>query len=273
MPLSDGEAHIWLANPEYCEQAGRLSTYHHLLSADEHARLSRFRVASEQREYLVAHALLRVMLSRYGARAPEAWEFALEPGGRPLLAPLPDPPLYFSLTHTQGCAAVLIARVQTVGVDCEALTSRAATLSDQNAHQAQSNYSAITGDHYRTITVGTGSDLTESFSFLAAPEQQAIRAAPAADRVRAALGYWTLKEAYLKAHGSGLTIAPEQIVFSIQEGAPIRVMADAREQPGIGDRLHWHFVQFTPTGQHIGAGAFGATSPLPVTFRIGFVIP
>ena len=42
-----------------------------------------FRFPQHRQEYLVAHALLRSCLSRYGERQPWEWEFSANPYGRP----------------------------------------------------------------------------------------------------------------------------------------------------------------------------------------------
>ena len=59
---------------------------------------------------------------------------------------------------------------------------------------------------------------------------------------------WTLREAYVKALGIGISFPVRKLCFDIQPGTDIRM----RFQPDIEERAaHWKFRLFRPTARHI----------------------
>jgi len=159
-----------------------------LLSRDERTRLARFRVEPARVLYLSAHALLRLGLSRLTGGPPDGWEFAPDPLGKPTVAaPSGAPALHFSLTHTDGLVACAIAREPEIGVDAESLGRS-----------------------------GGFEGLARRFY---SPDEQRLLAETPAERYRETfLDLWTLKEAYLKARGLGLTVPTAAVSFRPDRG-------------------------------------------------------
>lgn len=197
-----------------------------ILSSEERARRDRLVFERNRREYLFAHGLLRLALSRCApAIAPEAWRFSLGPHGRPALAgPHGAPPLHFNLSHTDGLVACVISSAPLIGIDVEATDRRTATL-----------------------------EIAEGF--FAQPEVAALRALPpeaARDRF---FRTWTLKESYIKARGLGLALPLDQFWFAIEPDAPIGISFG----PQLADEPNrWRFVERQPTPRHRMAIALGA---------------
>lgn len=154
-----------------------------------------------------AHALLRRALSQ--ARpdvAPDNWRFARDERGKPHVAP-GLPPLSFSLTHCRGLAAVAVAAADiAVGVDAEPLTRRVEPL-----RLAQ-----------RFFTV------QEADALAAMDDDEARRSA--------FLRLWTLKEATVKALGTG--IAGSLQGFAFDSCDPPRFTAF---DPALGAAEEWFF--------------------------------
>jgi 4'-phosphopantetheinyl transferase len=176
-----GHVEVWTSPPVTDER--RRAELERLLSPDELGRLARFRVEPARVLYLSAHALLRLALSRLTGHAPEAWRFASDPRGKPTIdVPPADPPLHFSLTHTDGLVACAIASEPEVGIDAESVTRN-----------------------------GGFEGLARRFY---SRDEQRLLAETPAERYRDTfLDLWTLKEAYLKARGLGLTVPTASVSF------------------------------------------------------------
>ena len=98
--------YVWYAIPDAVTDRDLLRRYEALLCADERAQWERIRPAAVRHTYLVAHALVRVTLSRYANVEPRAWTFVRNEYGRPEIAGAHSSArLRFSLSHTTGAAA------------------------------------------------------------------------------------------------------------------------------------------------------------------------
>ncbi|KGM31257.1 4'-phosphopantetheinyl transferase family protein, partial [Inquilinus limosus] len=79
-----------------------------------------------------------------------------------------------------------------------------------------------------------------------AAEAAAVRAVPADRRREAFLQIWTVKEAYVKALGGGLTIALDSfVVDTLSERPQVRFL-----DPAV-DGAAWHFRQWRPSPRHL----------------------
>jgi 4'-phosphopantetheinyl transferase len=115
---------------------------------------------------------LRVLLGRYAGCAPAALRFAYGPHNKPFLA---GSPIEFNLSHCRGLGVCAITLGQPVGVDVEYVQS-------DLDHGAIANYSFSSAER-ATLTTQSGPDVARAF-----------------------FRCWTLKEAYVKARGGGLSI-------------------------------------------------------------------
>jgi 4'-phosphopantetheinyl transferase len=153
---------------------------------------------------------------------PAAWRFAAGPHGRPEVAePREHRGLRFNLSHTDGLVGCALVREHPVGFDVESL-ARATDVAPIAAR------------------------------FFAPPEAAALRALPAAARRRRFFDYWTLKEAYLKATGRGLSGSLSRFAFELAAGAPIRLVLP----PGDAeDAAAWQFALLQVGAGHTAAVA------------------
>jgi 4'-phosphopantetheinyl transferase len=169
-----GRAHLWLASTDRLGPEERPSPLRRSLlsrlSAAEHERLSRYLFAKDRDLYLLAHGLLRSLLSAYHpAVAPRDWRFSRGDHGKPALCS--DLGIELSLSHAGRRAAILVTRSVPCGVDIEPLRE-----------------------------VPHCIDIAERF--FAAGEHRAVREAEQPDR--RFLELWTAKEACAKSLGLGL---------------------------------------------------------------------
>lgn len=225
--LGRGDVHVWVLRAPEDASAEDVAHAKALLSAEEHARMARFRFLPDRLRYLFAHALVRVTLSRYAPATPPAgWRFVANAYGRPEVAPdSAAPPLRFNLSHTAGLVACAVAVDREVGVDVEYLFP---------PH----------GDF----------GLEVAPRYFAPAEVMGLEAQPPDARRERFFALWTLKEAYIKARGLGLALPLDRFAFEL-EGAPL----DAAESPAIrirfepdmnDDATRWHFVRRHPTPEH-----------------------
>lgn len=227
--LSADEVHLWLAHLDGSEW--RPEDLVPTLSADELRRADAFAYAREQRRFVVGRALLRRLLARYLRADPAAVGFAYGPYGKPELASGGGcPPLRFNCAHSGPLALYAIAARRRVGIDIEALRPL-----PEAAAIAQLCFS---------------------------PRERATLATLPRDTLEpAVLRAWTLKEAYVKATGEGLALAPEQVEVEVAPGAP-----PALHAVGGDTRLaaRWSLRSFAPVNGYIAALAVEAPSTAAV---------
>ena len=210
--LSD-TAHVWwLALADVPDDAWTL--WLAVLNAEERVRAERFPRAADRQQFIAAHGLLRAILSHFNPGAPRDWLFMTKPQGKPTLHPMHGlQGIDFNISHTDGAVACAIARGCAIGVDIEPEDSA--------------------GNHL---------DIAETY--FAPAECALLRAAPAAERTALFLHLWTLKEAYAKASGQGLSLALDRFAFSL---SPITIsFADAHP----GDPRCWQFDSIACASGH-----------------------
>lgn len=214
--LAAGEVHVWLSAAETAVDDDWLKAARALLSADELARHDRFMFARSRRQFTVARALVRQVLAAYTRVPAAALRFVANAHGRPELAE-PAGALRFNLSHTAGLAALAVTRAGEIGVDVEDAERRARP--------------EEVADH-----------------FFAPAEVAALMALPAGERRRRFFDFWTLKEAYIKARGLGLSIPLDAFAYDLSRG---RAAIDLAIDPSLGDRrAGWHFALEDPTPRH-----------------------
>jgi len=207
-----------------------LQTMHGWLDPTEQDRFKRFVRPADQHQFLVSHALLRCVLGQRLGCAPRKVRFSYTErnkpvidlrGGQALGQPLDEPPLHFNLSHTQNMAVVALAQAP-VGVDTEWL-GRCAP-----AHDLAARY----------FTPAECRDIQNR-----SPEQSQ----------RHFLGYWTLKEAFLKAEGWGIVDRLDSFEFELSPHTawpPARIRLRVRQALSLPTRP-WRFYQWHIEPDHL----------------------
>ncbi|MDJ0762999.1 MAG: 4'-phosphopantetheinyl transferase superfamily protein [Myxococcota bacterium] len=178
--LESGCAVVWYSLSDAWETEQQKRFWRMVTSNEEHDRASRFFWEEDRDVFLAAHGLLRITLSRYTDREPLFWRFKKDPLGKPRIVNASDR-LSFSLTHTRGFVACVVTKNSSAGVDAECC-ARAAPL-----------------------------DVAESF--FSNFEIMSLKKLFKQDRNRRFFEYWTLKESYLKAIGTGLNLPLNRFYF------------------------------------------------------------
>jgi 4'-phosphopantetheinyl transferase len=174
-PLAAGQIHLWWIDLDARAPEPRE------LSADERARAGRFVFPQHRDRYLAAHGAMRTILADYLGTDSQCVCFVTSPTGKPAIdirAHGADAPA-FNLSHSQGHAALAVAREGCLGVDLE-----------------------VPKPNPRRHTM---------LGLLAPRERAAAEGLDDAALSAAFLVAWTRKEACLKALGSGFSVRPQQI--------------------------------------------------------------
>ncbi len=157
-----------------------------LLSTDEAARATRFRRTEDRDAFVAARIVVRTLLADWSGLDPGSIEFHHSAHGKPGV--LNAGALHFNIAHSGGWVATAFADVP-VGVDIEVPLSATQTA-------------------------------MELAGFLAPRERDALTRCPESRRAELFIRFWTLKEAYLKARGLGLSVALDSFEFELSIDKP-----------------------------------------------------
>lgn len=186
------EVQVWLASLDALHEQDRRELCA-LLSPEERARRDDFRFEKDRALYEVAHGVVRWALGRALDVPPADVRFAVGRHGKPLLdmGTRAASDLRFNLSHATGLVAVAITRGGDLGVDVE--------------HTA------------RDV-----SPLELSRLVFSADERAALEKVPTGQRQDVFFQLWTLKEAYIKATGAGMSLDLRSFSFALDGGLSFR---------------------------------------------------
>jgi 4'-phosphopantetheinyl transferase len=173
--LPQDEAHVWYVDLPAWER--EVESLLPLLNHEEQQRAARFKFPAPSNQFVISRAILRQILGRYLRIEAREVQFRNATNGKPELARASGvhDDLRFNLSHTAGAAVIAITQHRQVGIDVERIRM------DTNAME-----------------------LAERF--FSRPEVEWLRSQPASEQIPAFFTCWTGKEAYIKAHGEGLSM-------------------------------------------------------------------
>ena len=233
--LSRGEVHLWHLSTDDAKQQGWLARYDHLLTNEDRARQQKFVFEKDRDQFLIARAFLRTTLSRYSHQKPADWQFQVNKFGKPSIVNGPaDSGIRFNLSH---CAGLIICGVTIgceIGVDCENIDRRLEI--EQLAPRVFST-----------------------------SEQQFLASRPASEQKETFFRFWTLKEAYIKARGIGMSLPLQKFSIELAAAPPIRIEFDAeiQDQP-----QNWQFSQPTFSSPFVAAVAVNLPQQEPLSLEL-----
>ncbi len=192
---------------------GLLARLTQLLPAEERERAARFYFQRDRNHFAAARGILRSLLGQYLNLAPGRLCFGYSPYGKPALAAAAgEPPLRFNLSHSHGLALIAVTRGREIGVDVEWIRPDFAT-------------EEIAG------------------RFFAPAEVKVMRALPPALQAEAFFNCWTRKEAFIKAHGLGLSLPLNQFEVSLAPGEPAALLSTQFDPPAAA---RWRLCALEP---------------------------
>jgi 4'-phosphopantetheinyl transferase len=204
--------HLWAAS---LDDIAAADAFVALLSAREHDRAMRFRFVEDRTRFILRRAMLRQILGAYLSVDPARIELTSGPYGKPAIDTTQHrTSLQFSASHSHGRALVAVVAGSAIGVDIEVVRLQP----DANSLLQQF------GTERERATYREASDERR-------PEVFAI--------------WWTRKEAFLKATGTGLAFSLRS--FDVAEPR-VRVGEAGREY-----QTTWSLVTLSPVQDCIGS--------------------
>ncbi len=196
--LEPDDVHVWrveLSRPAE-------ESFWRVLSSDEQERAARFHFPEHRDAFVVAHGMLRHILSGYGCGAAGALRYATAEFGKPSLDGGGD--VRFNLSHSGELALVAVAREREVGVDVE-------QWKEDIEHLDLAGY------------------------VFSPAERETLRGLGEEERVAGFFAAWSRKEAYIKASGHGITRGLDHFDVTLAPGSPARLLDD-RNDAGFAER-------------------------------------
>jgi len=195
------------------------------LRDEEHARFTRYRHDDDRMMFLAGRVMARSIVGDALGCAPTSWRWREGPHGRPEIDE-PGTELRFNIAHSARLVACAVADGRDVGVDVE------------DRERPETDRQIVT----RYCSPAEAADIDE--------QGDAWH-----DRF---LIYWTLKEAYLKARGLGISVHLSDISFTLDGDVPrigfIGSLADHDPR--------WTFSLMRPTARHLVAIASEGDGPV-----------
>jgi len=211
--LGPGEVHVWrLALDIPGDAARRLLS---ILSPGERARADSFHFNKDRLAFIAARSALRRILGAYLGADPARLRFSYSDHGKPYLDETQNPcQLHFNLSHSHHLGLIAFHRGGPLGVDIEYMRSDLAL--EELARRCFSPR-----------------------------EYEALRALPPEQQMEAFFTCWARKEAYIKAHGMGLSLPLDSFDVSLAPGSPA-VLLETRPDPGEASRWSLRALQPGP---------------------------
>ncbi len=197
---------LWFAQTEKLSFPEIWETHSPLLPQRDKEKILAYRFDKDRILSLVSRVMVRRMLSSLVPdKAPESWHFSTKRFGKPFIEGTGDETqLQFNLSHTNGLVACAVAPDIPIGIDVEVISDKLSTLE-------------------MAPTVFTASELADLQALAGRQEQ-----------FRYFYRLWTLKEAYLKCVGDGLSMPLQGFEFSLREAKiKFKTTSENREQHPI----------------------------------------
>lgn len=238
--IGPDEVHLWLAFSDELHDQKLLAAYEALLTQEEKERGLNFYFAKDRIQYLIARALVRTTLSKYANIKPARWRFVQNRYGKPEVANEEvHGKLRFNISHTEGMIICGVAKGHAIGVDVE------------NIHRS-------------------GHVLNIAHRYFAPSEILDIEKLPGKKQREDFFRYWTLKEAYIKARGMGLSMPLQKFSIHLADHGQARISFDHDicDSPG-----QWQLRLMKPTDRHFIALAVHMNAGRPCRLSLMKTVP
>lgn len=226
------DTHLWHASIAKHQRGSLEERCWTWLTENEKRRAEQFKVTSSQNQHVVGKGMARWLLSADTCRMDDL-HFKTTDQGKPFVDHPDHAKRPFNLSHTDGLAVCLIGSRdhQFIGVDVERL--------DRN----------------------TSPDLADRY--FSPPEIAKLNGVhdPLAKK-HLFLKIWTLKEAFIKAIGTGLRTPLSGFAFEELDSSNPRITF---LDPKLDDKLSWHFCSFEVRSGFLCSTAIGYSSSFAIS--------
>ncbi|MCF7811020.1 4'-phosphopantetheinyl transferase superfamily protein [bacterium] len=193
-------------------------TLSQFLSEAELKKADRLRVATQKRQYIIAQAFLRCLLSNYIHKEPIEIDFIRSKHGKPYLKIESNPNnVNFNLSHSYDLIVVAICYNINIGIDVEKIRS-------------SRNFLGI------------------ARRFFSIDEFTALKSLNAEMQQEAFYKCWTRKEAYLKAIGKGIRLPINDFTVSLSPDMPASILKIYNEKE---DASEWKLIDIKTSPDYI----------------------
>jgi len=218
LTLIQDEVHVWRASIDIPDE--QIEELINTLSPDERKRSEKYHFRRDRQNFVAARGILRNILAGYLGTEPEKIIFSYSPYGKPFLSgPFSNRDLSFNLSHAKYLAMYAVTLKRKVGIDIE-----------YPQQEFQWN------------------DIVERF--FSPLEKTELLALPEKNRHRAFFTYWTRKEAFLKANGTGLSTEIKDINVTLKHERSSYLL-----RPGCALREddYWSLIDLNPGFGYLAA--------------------
>ncbi|NOX37603.1 MAG: 4'-phosphopantetheinyl transferase superfamily protein [Calditrichaeota bacterium] len=218
--LPTRSVHLWRMT--VAEGQPVLTRLARLLSEDERDRARRFHFEADRQRYILGRAVLRLLLAAYLKQHPQSLRFQYNQFGKPFLHPEQNPVnIQFNLSHSGDVILLGFVNDRPVGVDVERIDSR-----------------------------HSGLDIARRF--FSPTEYQKLSRLSGEEQVESFFRCWTRKEAFIKAHGRGLSIPLNWFDVTLLPDEPPGILTLKEE---LGKREEWKLIHLQPEKAYMAAAA------------------
>lgn len=214
--LTSNQVDIWRVSLDRMPAQSQLAES--TLSADESQRAARFRFETDRNRFIAAHAALRNILANYLHIPPSHITFVTGKYGKPALQ---NSKMGFNLSHSGHFVLIAITKEHRVGIDVERFRQ------DMEFEKIAKR-------------------------FFSEHEDSELMSLPPEQRMVGFFNCWTRKEAYIKAHGLGLSLPLDSFDVSLAPGESA-VLRATRPDPLEASR--WSLLSLDVDSLHAGAVA------------------
>lgn len=220
--LERGEIHAWHVSTE--NHLSSLNACRAILSADEIERAERFRFDTDRERFVIAHGILREILSAYTATPAVSLRFVTGAHGKPALDGGSE--IRFNLSHAGNQVFYAVTLDREVGIDVERI-------------RPDRDHAAI------------------AQRFFSPEERHCIETLTGEAQAQLFFRLWTRKEAYLKAQGTGISEGLGSFSAAFTGGPPFELRGhtlwDLEAPPGYAaavavEGLTQTTVRYQPAG-------------------------
>ncbi|MEM0912431.1 MAG: 4'-phosphopantetheinyl transferase superfamily protein [Pseudomonadota bacterium] len=202
--LANNEAHLWVIHQRSSYDDAIYEACSAIVSAQEKQRILEFRSDKRKRQYLLSRGALRHILSYYQPEThPRDIALSINEFGKPIFYETSNP-IRFNLSHSNDTIIVGVSYGCDIGVDIEYIRKERSFSEIEKAYFHPKECAEIRHNGYD------------------------------ADEMRRRFyKVWTLKEAFYKVHGKGVTISPSDFYFERQHETYNIILKDEQEDASV----------------------------------------